>query len=172
MHIATVDVISANGKTDKDNADAHSWASAADWKHFSELAAWYPVFIMDDITYESVRPKPEKTRRRIVVTGHPAKYTKQQFAGQLEFTDEMAPALAKRLKAEGCERILLVGKRVNAEFLAAGLVDEMFITVEPVLFGGGANLLDQPELEVSLRLVSIKKLNERGTVLLRYVIDR
>lgn len=171
MYIATVDVISANGKVDKADADAHSWASAADWKHFSELAARYPVFVMDDTTYEAIQPTPEKSHRRIIVTENPAEYAKRHVSGQLEFTDEQPAALAKRLEAEGYDRMLLVGKHINAEFLAVGLVNEMFITIEPVLFGGGTNLLDRPGLEANLHLVSIKKLNQRGTVLLHYKVD-
>lgn len=172
MHIVTVDVMSANGKVTKGNGDAHSWTSAADWKHFSTLWAEHNVLVMDDITYEKVQPMPDVDHLRMVVTKHPKTYAKRAVKGQLEFVNETPAAIVKRLEKQQFTAMLLVGKEVNAQFLQAGLVDEMYITVEPVLFGNGTQLLDYQNIESTLRLVSVKQLNERGTLVVHYQVDR
>lgn len=65
------------------------------------------------------------------------------------------------------------GRHVSAEFLAAGIVDDIYLTYEPLLFSQGTTMLaDESWLEVSLRLQSVKQLNERGTLLAHYTVDR
>jgi riboflavin biosynthesis pyrimidine reductase len=56
-------------------------------------------------------------------------------------------------------------------FLAAGLVDEIWLTVEPLLFGGGTPLL-AARVDVRLELLASEKLNAAGTLLLRYRVVR
>ena len=51
-------------------------------------------------------------------------------------------------------------------FMQAGVVDKLYLSVEPVLFGQGLTLFNK-ELSVKLELVSIRKLGEQ-TVLLEY----
>ncbi len=47
------------------------------------------------------------------------------------------PALLERLSRRGCQRILLEGGgELNAQFLAARAVDELYLTVVPRIFGG------------------------------------
>jgi riboflavin biosynthesis pyrimidine reductase len=56
-------------------------------------------------------------------------------------------------------------------FFAAGLVDEIWLTVEPILFGGGTPLL-VARVDVRLELLASEKLNAAGTLLLRYRVAR
>jgi dihydrofolate reductase len=67
--------------------------------------------------------------------------------------------------------MLLVGGQTNTSFFRAGLVNEMFVTVEPAIFGRGRDLLDDGALDAKLQLISVEKLNERGTLTLRYLVD-
>ena len=45
----------------------------------------------------------------------------------------------------------------------AGVVDKLYLTVEPVLFGAGIGLFTK-ELDVRLTLQSVQKLNEQSTL--------
>ena len=52
-------------------------------------------------------------------------------------------------------------------FLRAGLVDEIFLTVEPVTIGHGIRFLGEP-LESRWILAGTKSLNKGGTIVLHY----
>lgn len=173
MHISSADAVSANGKISRGlNESSHTWTSAEDWAQFQKLRDSFDLIIMGRNTYDAVQPKPEAARLRIILTHHPEKYTAQAIPGQLEFTSEPPGNLVKLLEKRGYTRALLVGGKVNTEFWEAGLVDEAFITIEPLLFGRGQALVEGLGREPALRLSSVRQLNERGTLLLHYLVDR
>lgn len=62
---------------------------------------------------------------------------------------------------------LLGGPATNLNFLRAGLVDEMFLTVEPVTIGQGNRFLNEA-LVSKWTLAGVKKLNKGGTIVLHY----
>ena len=59
---------------------------------------------------------------------------------------------------------LIVSARISA--MQAGVVDKLYLTVEPVLFGEGIKLFNQ-SLDIKLKLESVKKLSPQ-TLLLEY----
>lgn len=73
------------------------------------------------------------------------------------------------LEARGIKKAaLLGGPSTNLLFLRAGLVDEIFLTVEPVTLGQGIRFLSEP-LESRWTLAGTKVLNARGAIVLHYV---
>lgn len=76
--------------------------------------------------------------------------------------------ICANLEARGIHKAaLLGGPATNLQFLRAGLVDEIFLTVEPVTIGRGIRFLNEP-LESRWTLADSKVLNERGTIVLHY----
>ena len=74
-----------------------------------------------------------------------------------------------KIAAMGFERVaLLGGPATNAQFLRAGLVDEIFLTVEPVTIGRGIHFANE-SLETRWTLADTKVLNARGTLVLHYI---
>ena len=115
--------------------------------------------------------KLEEKKLRIILTRRPEKYNSQTVEGQLEFSGETPRQLVKRLTSIGYKEILLVGGSIiNGLFLKQNLVDELYLTIEPKLFGSGKNIIEGQLLNKSLRLISVKKLNKVGTLLLKYKI--
>jgi dihydrofolate reductase len=165
-----VDVISADGKMTKgDDPDLHSWTSEEDFAHFMELIHQHRVIVMGSKTYDAARPKPQAERLRIVLTSDPGRYATQAVPGSLEFVTETPQAVVERLTGMGHDALLLVGGgQTNAEFLQAHLVDELYLTIEPVVFGRGVDLLGGIACDAKLQLLSVKQLNSRGTLLVRY----
>jgi dihydrofolate reductase len=167
--------MSANGRITKgDDPNVHDWSSDEDSRHFISLRDNADVVVVDRTTYELMQLEPEAGRLRVVVTHHPEEYASQAVPDQLEFTSEPVGDLVKRLDEAGKQQLLMAGGRhVSAEFLAAGVVDDIYLTYEPLLFSqGNIMLADESWLEVSLRLQSVKQLNERGTLLAHYTVDR
>ena len=56
-------------------------------------------------------------------------------------------------------------------FMEAGLVDKLYITIEPVVFGAGMTLFNKKFDVKKLKLVFMQKLGEE-TVLLEYDVKR
>ncbi|MEK7152943.1 MAG: dihydrofolate reductase family protein, partial [Patescibacteria group bacterium] len=63
-----------------------------------------------------------------------------------------------------------VGASIYSLFIQAGVIDELYLTVEPVLFGTGITLL-KDETEVVLQLLDTRKLNDNA-VHLHYAVKR
>ena len=76
--------------------------------------------------------------------------------------------ICAKLEARGIHKAaLLGGPATNLQFLRAGLVDEIYLTVEPVTIGRGIRFLNEP-LESRWTLADSQVLNERGTIVLHY----
>ncbi|GAB2454981.1 pyrimidine reductase family protein [Streptosporangium sandarakinum] len=84
--------------------------------------------------------------------------------------DRVDLALAvKELGGRGLGRVLCEGgAKLNAQLAAAGLIDELCLTVSPLLIGGdAARVLDGPASLTRLRLAHV--LEDEGFLLTRYV---
>jgi riboflavin biosynthesis pyrimidine reductase len=85
----------------------------------------------------------------------------------VETTTEEPSALVRRLENEGVETLAVCGgAAIYDMFLRAGVVDEVYATIEPVLFGEGVKLLSD-ELSVQLELLNIDRPND-STLFLHY----
>ncbi|MEK7583457.1 MAG: dihydrofolate reductase family protein [Patescibacteria group bacterium] len=172
MHITLVMVSSLDGKITKhDNPKIASWTSPEDKKLFGALIKKSKLIVMGGKTYESVKHqiKLELGKLRIVMTRHPKKY--RAVPGMLEFTSESPLALTKRLAKYYKTMLLVGGSEINALFLKAKLVDELHLTLEPLLFGTGKPIVSPLPLDTTLKLISLKKINARGTLSLVYTIS-
>ena len=167
-------LMTVDGKTTQgDNENIYTWTSPEDQKHFFSLIKKNNLIVMGRKTFEASRPviKLEKGKLRIVLTHHPEKYCKESVTGQLEFSNENPEKLIKRMEGLGYKKILLVGgATINGLFLKENLVDELYLTIEPKIFGSGKNIIEGQLLDKFLQLINVKKLNKKGTLLLRYKI--
>lgn len=170
MNVILVMVISINGKSTKGTEDPRFWASNEDQKHFRLAISKHNLIVMGKKTYLSAKSimKLEPGKRRIVLARNPQHFKNEAVEGQLEFTNEHPELLVQRLQQLGYVSLLLVGgSTTNSLFFKHKLVDELWLTLEPKIFGEGKGLVDGG-VDISLKLLSIKKLNKQGTVLLKY----
>jgi len=168
MHITLTYVASVNGKITKGNSpDVHEWSSTEDREHFDKLRDEHEVIVIDRKTYEAVRPAPEAGKLRIVFTSTPERF--KEVSGQLEFVNESPTELVERLSKEGFKNVLLAGgARLSGSFLTAGLVNDIYVNIEPVLFGSGRPMIIGDGLDIALKLQSVSQLNDQGTLLAHY----
>lgn len=174
MKIAMVSVSSLNGKITKgQDFNVYSWTSKEDSEFFFSSIARNNLIVMGSKTYEAARKiiKHKKNKLRIVLTRNPNKYLGQIIKGILEFTNESPLELVRRLEDRGYKKMLVVGGgTINSLFLKSKLVNEIYLTIEPKIFGTGKSLIKEENLDASLKLISFKKLNKQGTLLLKYKI--
>mgnify|MGYP001573673824 FL=1 len=176
MKVILIMVSSLNGKiTRGDDSDPTHWASKEDTALFASMKAQHNLIVMGSRTYEASQNKIKlkDSVLRIVLTNNPKRYESYTAPGQLEFTNEHPKHLVKRLEAQRFKKLLLVGGgETNTAFFKERLVDEIHLTLEPVLFGNGKPLISEGQFETKLRLTRSEKLNGKGTLHLVYNVIR
>ena len=86
----------------------------------------------------------------------------------------VAKAAVEACRAAGFERVLLFGGGIiNREFYAAGVVDELILTVCPVVVGRSSGVpVVAPELDVPVHLELTQTETEGDLVFLHYLVKR
>ncbi|MGH7245632.1 MAG: dihydrofolate reductase family protein [Candidatus Levyibacteriota bacterium] len=172
MKIICVMVSSLDGKITKgNNPSIHEWTSSEDQVYFSQLIKENALIFMGRNTYENAKSMMQHTegKLRIVFTRQPERYKKEQIPGMLEFTNEDPIKVTKRLEQTNKQALLVGGSEINTLFLQKKLINELWLTVEPIALGTGKTLFTNTSL-VSLKLFECTKLNKKGTSLLKYHI--
>ena len=183
MKIIMIAVISANGKLTRSTRSVRSgqareesniylWTSKEDQKFFASMLRKHSLIIMGSNTYKAAKSelKLSKDKLRIVMTRDPKKYVMDQVPGQLEFSNETPKELVNRLSHIYKILLLVGGSEIFSLFFEAKLIDEAFLTIEPIVFGRGKNVLAEGDFGSTLKLLSIKKFNKKGTILLKYKV--
>ncbi len=151
------------------NHNAFTWTSQEDKDHFQALSKEIGVVVMGGNTFKASGRKNYPGRIAYVLTNNPEQY---EFGENVEALSGTPQAIAAELRNRGHEKVALIGgATVNRDFLRAGLIDEIFLTVEPLIFGQGLHLFEDDDLEIKLKLISSMKINEQGTLLLNYQIE-
>jgi dihydrofolate reductase len=102
-------------------------------------------------TYETVlrfETWPYAGKRCVVLTHDPPTSRHGE-----EFFDGVPGDLIERLSRDGVKRVYVDGGNVIQQFLAAGLVDDITLSVVPVLLGEGIRLFGPTSKDVRLDLV-------------------
>ncbi len=166
MKVILIAAISADGKiAERTDQSSMDWTSKEDKQFFVEKTKEVGTLVMGRRTFATIN-KGLKGRRIIVLTRDPSK--ELPIPG-VEFTSEEPVALVRRLEGEGVAELALGGgASVYGQFLNAGLVTDIYLTVEPFLFGGGVPLAQGFD-RVALKLESVQQLNSQ-TILLHYTV--
>jgi dihydrofolate reductase len=87
-------------------------------------------------------------------------------------TDGIEAALAQAREAAGGQDVWLAGgASVANQYLAAGLVDELDISIAPVLLGGGERLFEGVD-GAALRLEQVRAVDAPGVTHIKYRVGR
>ncbi|HLN21750.1 MAG TPA: dihydrofolate reductase family protein [Bacteroidales bacterium] len=174
MKVVLVFVSTLNGKiTRGDDPEVRTWSSVSDKKHYRRIWKNSNLVVMGSSTYTQNIIRPSKSRLIVVMTSRPELYSSRNIEGQLEFTSELPGQIVKRFSASGTKLMTVVGgSKIASSFLKASLVDELVLTIEPLIFGKGINLFYEDDFEVKLKLVDITRANEDGTLITVYKIKK
>ncbi len=172
MKTIVIFVTTLDGKITK-WGDPHvfRWSSAEDQKYFKKMWAESRLTIMGSATFDFDPVNPAPNTLLVILTKNLAKYADKVIPGQIEFSDETPAQIHDRFHSAGYEQMLVVGgPHVATSFFAANLVDELWLTLEPKIFGTGGNFATEMNLDVNLQLMSVEKVNERGTLITKYSV--
>lgn len=126
--------ITADGFIAKNSDHLASWTSREDKKFFVEKTKEAGVVIMGLNTYKTIG-KPLPDRLNIVYSR-----TEKDLEG-VEITEDEPSKLLNNLAGRGFKEVAITGgAQIYTMFMEAGLIDKVYLTVEPILFGYGMKL--------------------------------
>jgi dihydrofolate reductase len=170
MKCFIIAAISTDGFIAKDENHAAMWTSKEDKKRFVELTKRAGVVVMGSRTFRTL-PRPLKERVNIVYSK--SKEFIDQVKGQenVEITQDEPKVLLEKLAARGFKEVAICGgAQIYTAFLKAHIVNSIYLTIEPILFGRGLTLFNEPLDHTHLELVS-RETNPTGSILLEYKIN-
>lgn len=168
MKVILMMVMTADGFIAKNSSQPSiEWTSSADKEIFIKRTKEARVIIMGLATYKTIgRPLPG--RLNLIMTFRPE--IEQGIPDKLEFTNDAPEIILQKLEARGYKEVILGGgTSINSLFLQKNLIDEIQVTIEPILFGGGLNLFKNLDLNLKLELLETKNLGN-DVVNLRYKV--
>lgn len=151
------------------NADhlSTTWTSPEDTKFFIKMSKQAGVVVMGLRTFATIN-RALPGRRLIVYTPN----TDDIKIDGVETTNEDPVVLVKRLAKEGAQAVAISGgASIYAMFMASGVVDELYLTIEPVIFGRGLPLFNKNLPMTKLTLMDYQALNP-NTIVLHYAIRK
>jgi dihydrofolate reductase len=173
--------ITLDGKIAKNSHEfSFNWTSKEDQLNFKRELKKFDAVIVGSSTFKTAA-EPLKKRNTIVLTSK-VKTTKEKYP-HVWFCNYKTIDLKTFLSSLSFKKIaILGGSHVYTYCLEKNLIDELILTIEPIVFGQGINLFVQPippppgegrgggfKIQASkFTLTSIKKLNKQGTLLLKY----
>lgn len=157
--------ITLDGKIAKNSDHFPDWTGKADKKFFMEQTKKAGCLIMGSKTFDTIgRPLPG--RKNIIVTRSPDRVSEWE---NLEFTHKKPVEILKSLEKEGFkEAILGGGAQINSLFAKENLIDELLLTISPLVFGEGIGLFAE-DLEMKLELQELTTLDD-NLVCVRYKV--
>lgn len=173
MKVILAMVLSVDGKSTRGGEPPKKWASREDQKLFSKLNKENNLIVMGGNTFSLAQAaiKADPRKLKVILTKDPKKFEKYKVPGQLEFSSENPGDLVIRLEKLGFKQMLLVsGENLNGQFFKDKLINEIWITMEPKIFGEGKGMVNVP-VNIQLKLIGISKLNKNGTLLIKYHVS-
>lgn len=164
MKIYLIAAMTADGFIARSSDELINWTSPEDKRFFRETTNASGVVLMGGNTYRTFK-SPLPGRRNIV-------YSRSKIDDtSVETTQENPLELVKRLDSEGVDELAVIGgSTIYTLFIKAGLVTDIYLSIEPKIFGSGIKLFSE-DLDVELSLVNSKNLNN-NTLLLHYKVAK
>lgn len=164
----TIDGFIARHQDDR----SFDWTSAEDKQFYVSKIKEADAIVIGRTSFSTFSRYP-KNSRWLIYTSQPAKFVNPKpEVIRAEATNEDSAALIERLKNEGCHKIAITGgSTIYSMFLTAGLVDTLYLTIEPVIFGKGVKLFSSELKNLPLKLASTQQLSDH-TIVLKYAVTR
>jgi len=138
------------------------WTSKEDAQFFRDRTRQAGAIVMGRKTFETIG-QPLPNRLNIVYSNDPSKFS--QFDPQQLMVTQLNPTdLINQLIQAGYQSLAVCGgTSIYTMFMNSGLVNRMFLTTEPVLFGTGVSLFNQ-QINQKIKLVQQHQLSDQTKV--------
>ncbi|HUD08854.1 MAG TPA: dihydrofolate reductase family protein [Candidatus Saccharimonadales bacterium] len=159
MKIILMMAMTADGKIAKTSDHFPDWTSKEDKKYFFETTKKHGAVLMGEKTFKTF-PKPLPDRLNVVFTLE--KNPKKQE--NVKWVSGDPEKVLDDLENMGYKSAILGGGAfLNSQFLKKKLIDEIWLTIEPKIFGDGLGIFSG-DFNQDLKLISVEKINENSVV--------
>jgi len=157
---------SIDGRIAKNGHSGINWTSEEDWSFFQKSLSKVDAVIVGHNTYNVSKSRLDK-RNTIVLTSHADKL---KSFGSVIFVNPEKASIKKFLQNKNYKKVAIIGGGQIYNFcLRNNMLDQLFVTIEPYVFTSGVSMFAGHEFKkYKFSLVSVKKLNKKGTLLLQY----
>ena len=134
-----------------------------DWELFCDLVKEYKNIIWGSNTYTKLQSwsidhftKDIRDATKVIISRNPT------FQVQDGYITASTPLEALNiLEKEGFDKCLLTGgSTINTLFAKDGLIDEVILTIDPVMIGKGRFLFSEQDFELSLQFEKVTQLSK------------
>lgn len=159
-----ISAVSMDGKIAAHEKHFSNWTSPEDKTFMRALLAKCDVVIVGNSTYKTAK-KPLSKRNCIVLT-RSVKSTVRNSPNLL-YLNTKGANLKRTIQNAGYKKIAILGGAQTYSYcLEHGMLDDLYLTIEPVVFGAGVPLFAGKYKLRKVKIVSTKKLNTKGTLLI------
>lgn len=156
-----------DGKIAAHESHFSGWTSPEDKTFMRALLSQCDVVIVGNSTYKTAK-KPLSKRNCIVLTR--SVRTTKQPAPNLLYLNTKGASLKQIIKKAGYKKIAILGGAQTYSYcLENKMLTDLYLTIEPVIFGAGIPLFAGKYKLRKVKIVSTKKLNKTGTLLIHAV---
>lgn len=174
MKVVLYMAISVNGYIAKENDDT-SWVSETEWKGYSDMIKKAGNMIIGRRTYEIMLRndefnKSELTKIKTVVISNDASLPIHN--SKFVFIAKSSKEAIDILRKQGFKTIMICGGgELNSSFIKENLMDEIYLDIEPIVFGSGIKLFSDSIFESRLELLETKKISD-NEIQLHYKVQK
>ncbi len=158
-----------NGWIGRDGQNQPDWTSREDMDHFSSFTRRIGAVVMGHRTFRTL-PRPLPNRLNVVMTRNPE--LEAHSSDEVWYCSSSPIRLLETLKKRGFPEVCVIGgEAINTLFWNERLIDEMVVTIEPVLFSGQVALVGSKAIERRLSLLTHRALPSGALILHYRVLD-
>ena len=148
--------MSINGMIAK-NDDNTSWISEKEWNSYSLVVREAGCLIIGRRTYHILTKQPEfsefKDVKLVVVSN-------ENFTAFAKNHYVVISPEESLDKLKDFETVIIAGGGIlNSSFLKEGLVDEIYLDIEPIIIGKGISIFENKDFEIKLELLETRQLS-------------
>lgn len=167
MNVIALAAVTVDGKISRSDTELVNWTSKEDKQFFAQTTKEAGVIVLGKKTFDTFS-KPLPGRLHIVLTKHPEVHA--NIEGVVEYTNKTTREILDMLGKRGFETVIIAGgAQIYTLFLKEKCLDEVWLTIEPKIFGTGVPLFTE-ELQTLLNLIEYKQLTE-NVLLVKYKVS-
>jgi dihydrofolate reductase len=171
MKIILAMATSLNGLIARENGE-EDWLPSEGWDEFLAEVKVFNNFVMGREAFEIVQRLYKDYNFDNITADDKIIITRNlDFVASKEYKIVHSPQESiKYLTDKGVEKMLLIGGgKLNSEFLKMGLINEIWLTINPIILGNGRPFVAPENFDIKLELLENKPLSN-GRTLLKYAV--
>lgn len=157
MKVSLLMAQTLDGRIAKDANHFPDWTESADKKFFRARTKEAGIMIFGKTTFETL-PGILPGRLSVVMSRNAEEWEEREE--NLIFTSLCPKEILKKLEKRGFKSpIVAGGTTINSLFARENLIDEVIVTISPLVFGKGLGVFNET-VEMDLQLEKVEKIGE------------